>query len=466
MKSIIPNNKNMMKVICTVFFIFIIVFSSCKKFVAIPPPQNQVVTATAFASDQSATSAIAGLYSQIMQTNLLMLNGAMSLFPALSADELYNTSPSPMITPFTNNAISPNDFFTIYNRIWRWGYNYIYQANACIEGIARSSGISPAVKNQLTGEVKVVRALCYFYLVNLFGDVPLETTTDYRLNATMPRTSSEKIYQQIISDLSDAQMLLGTNLSVGHTIPDKWTATALLARVYLYQQNWQLAETLSSAVIDSGGYQLESDLNQVFLSTSTGTIWQLAPVAPFFNTAEGYTFIPASNRVKPAYALTPYFLNAFENGDLRKADWTDSVTIGGSTYYYPYKYKVRSGSVKTEYNIVLRLAEQYLIRAEARAHQNNINGAVSDLNIIRQRAGLPPLSDKMNQTECLKAVLKERQTELFAEWGHRWFDLKRTGEVDSVLGAEKSGWKPAAALYPIPFSQLEANPSLTQNPGY
>lgn len=452
--------------ITVLFFAFSVILPSCKKFLAIPPPRNEVVSADAFSNDETATSTVVGLYSQIMQINLFMLNGAMSMFPGLSADEIYNTSFNFQAQPFAENQISPTDFITIYNRLWRWGYEYVYQTNACLEGLAASDGISLAVKKQLTGEVKVVRALCYFYLINLFGDVPLETTTNYQLNATMQRTPVKKIYAQMIDDLGAARSLLGVNVTSDHTRPDKWAATALLARVYLFNGNWKLADQLSTAVIDSGGYMLETDPDNTFLSTSRETIWQFMPVSPYFNTAEGYYFIPANSFIKPPYALTTYLLNAFEVGDLRRKDWVDSSIVGGKTYYYPYKYKVRSGSVKTEYNIVLRLAEQYLIRAEARAREGNMNGAVADLNIIRTRAGLSALPETLSQSECLTAVWKERQTELFTEWGHRWFDLKRTGRADSVLSMEKTGWKSTAELYPIPAQELKTNPYLIQNPGY
>jgi hypothetical protein len=114
----------------------------------------------------------------------------------------------------------------------------------------------------------------------------------------------------------------------------------------------------------------------------------------------------------------------------------------------------------------LRLAEQYLIRGEARAHQNNVQGAQEDLNIIRSRAGLGATT--ANDESSLLAVIEtERQVELFAEWGHRWFDLKRTGRADAVLSLEKApNWQSTDRLYPIPFEEIKINPSLTQNPGY
>jgi hypothetical protein len=218
-------------------------------------------------------------------------------------------------------------------------------------------------------------------------------------------------------------------------------------------------------VINSKKYHLVDDLDQVFLANSPEAILQFIPVSPFFNTAEGFSFIPFSSSAKPAYALTPFLLNAFETGDLRKSAWLDSNVVNGEVYYYPHKYKVRFASAVTEYNMVLRLAEQYLIGAEARAELNDITGSRLYLNKVRNRAGLP--NTTATTTEGLvAAVLHERQVELFTEWGSRWFDLKRTGRIDDVLGKEKNNWTATDALYPIPFNEIKINPFLTQNPGY
>ena len=115
--------------------------------------------------------------------------------------------------------------------------------------------------------------------------------------------------------------------------------------------------------------------------------------------------------------------------------------------------------------MVFRLAEQYLIRAEALAQQNKLDSALADLNLVRQRAGLGN-STAVTGTDVLAAVMHERQTELFAEWGHRWFDLRRTGTIDAVLGAVKPGWQPTDSTLPVPFTQIQDNSLLTQNPGY
>jgi starch-binding outer membrane protein, SusD/RagB family len=458
----LQNKKN--KFIFFSLFFCAGLLTACKKFIEIPPPVDQAISSTVFSDDESATTAINGLYSLMMIQNFAFANSGMTLYPGLSADEFYSSSPNGDIDPFANNVINTNNPNVEVN-LWKKGYNQIYQTNAILEGLSNSSNVSLEIKNQLTGEAKLVRALSYFYLVNLFGDVPYINSTNFQINSTIPRIGKTEIYSKIISDLQDAQDLMGIDYpSAGKVRPDKWAATTLLARVYLYQKNWQLAEENATEVINSGAFSL-SDLNSIFEANSSEAIWQLLPVLKFLNTADGFTFIPFSPTVKPQYALTTWLIKAFENNDQRKKTWIDSTIVNGQTYFYPFKYKVRSGSTLTEYNMVFRLAELYLIRAEARAEQNDITGAQEDLNIIRTRAGLQNTTAN-TQSSLLLAIQHERQIEFFAEWGHRWFDLKRTGDIDMVLGAEKPGWKPADALYPIPLSQLQANTNLIQNPGY
>jgi hypothetical protein len=451
-----------MAVLCLLLTCFITI--SCKKFVANVQLNDSIAADTVFTSDASATSAVLGIYKQIMTSNNLPLNGGMSLYPGLSADELVGTAPNTTTDPFTANALpSTNSAVKIF---WSRCYAYIYEANACLRGLENSRGLSPSTKAQLTGEVKFLRALCYFYLANLFGDTPLQTTTDYTINAIMPRTPVAGVYELILADLNEASALLPAVYTGTEKLrPNKWTALALLSRVQLYRGAWAEAENAASAIISSNAYTLVANLNNVFLSGSTETIWQMLPIASSFSTGEGNTFNPSSATVRPAYALTASLYNSFSGVDGRKSAWMKTNTVSAIVYPYPNKYKVRTAIAPTEYNIVFRLAELYLIRAEARAQQDKLVESGSDLNKTRNRAGLP-VTTAVTKAELLLAIEKERQLEFFAEWGHRWMDLKRTARITPVLMAMKPLWRPEAALYPVPFSEIELNPALIQNPGY
>lgn len=444
------------------------IFAACKKFVDIKPPQTQIETSQIFENDQSANSAIAGLYKRLIINNSIMMNGALTELCGLSADELLNTnSPSPD-DEFRLNSIK-TDNWNLSGPLWQAAYKNIYQANAILEGLS-GTAVTDSLKNQIRGEALLVRSLNYFYLINLFGDVPLVIATNYKENQSMARTPVSQIYERITNDLLEAKALLTTAYpSPGRVRPNKWTATALLARVYLIQKDWSKAESQSTEIINTGTYSLTNDLNNTFLSNSSETIWSL--MEDKRNTAEGQMFIPAFSFIQPGYILTDTLLNSFETGDQRKVKWINSADVNGLTVYYPYKYKkgYDFSSIPpppTEYYVVFRLAELFLIRAEARAHLGDIENSKSDINLIRNRAGLlnTPAND---QYGLLSAIEQERKVELFAEWGHRWFDLKRTGQADAVLGPIKApNWQNTDLLYPIPFDQIQLNPFLVQNPGY
>lgn len=443
-------------------FLLAVGFSSCKQFIEVPAPINQLNADVVFTDDKTATSAILGIYSDMESSS--PISTYLTLLPGLSADELIYTSGDQGFLQLANNSYLPNNPYT--SAVWGI-YSTVYKANACIQGIESSTRLPPAVKNQLLGEALFSRAFCYFYLVNLFGDVPLVTSLDYRINDTLSRTPSAKIYQQIILDLTQAQTLLNSSYPSDLRVrPNIWTATALLSRVYLYTNNWANAESQASSIINSGSYTLSS-LASAFLINSNETIWQLMPVNPAFNTQEGAIFIPGDPTLIPTFPLTNDLVSAFEPGDQRLSAWTRTTTIASQLYFYPAKYKNPGGSTVTEDHIVFRLAEQYLIRAEARVQQDNIAGAIGDLNTIRSRAGLTLLSLSETQDQAVAAVRQERRIELFAEFGHRWLDLKRTSTVGPVLQAFKPAtWQSRAALWPVPQEQIILNPSLTQNKGY
>ncbi len=449
--------------ICVCYFLL----TACKKLVTVDEPLNKLTSELVFTTDKSAVSAMSGLYSKIL-TSTSFANSGMTIYTGMSADELLNTSPG------SNDEFSKNKLTTsntvVATNFWTNAYNYIYHANAIIEGLNKSEDVTLPTKNQLMGEAKFMRAFCYFYLTNIFGDIPLITTTSYTENSTFPRKSSALIYEQIIKDLVDAKGLLVTSYPTpGKLRPNKFTVAALLARVYLYQKEYGKAEEEATVIINSGVYTLTPNLNLVFLGNSSEAIWQLLPnsnlTANTQNVYEGTVFIPASGIV-PVFTMTNYLLNSFETGDQRKTSWINMTTVNGTNFYYPFKYKVKSAPSITEYYMMFRLAEQYLIRAEARAQQNNLSMAVADVNIIRKRAGLPDLT-LTTQALLINAIIHERQVELFAEWGHRFLDLKRTQTADAVLGIVKAtDWQTTDALYPIPQTQINLNVNLTQNPGY
>jgi hypothetical protein len=464
--------------------IFWVFFTGCKKFVEIGPPQTQLVTASVFDNGSTATSAQTNIYTQMANYDE---SYNLALYSGMLADELTNYSNYVYIKDYYTNSMNASSGL-VFGR-WQFYYLYIYQANAIISSLQGNSNISQPIAQQLIGESKFIRAFWLFYLTNCYGDVPIVTTTDYTTNNFISRSTQTQVYQQIILDLSQSILLLNSNyidnsdtaITTERTRPNKAAAEALLARVYLYTGKYDSAELLATEVINNNLYQLCPSLNNVFLANSTEAIWQLSiPLPTSFNTDDGQAFIlsgapsTTSSATGNCTTISPQLLNAFELGDLRRANWIDSTTNTTPAYYFPYKYKSHNTSTVTEYVMMFRLAEQYLIRSEAEAITGDSADAITDLNVIRARAGLGNYLPA-NQGPLLVAILHERQVELFTEWGHRWFDLIRTGAIDTVMGSSgnvykaKGGtgsWNSDWDLYPISTAQIALDPNLTQNPGY
>jgi len=477
--------------------LILFVAPGCNKWAAVPAPVNSLNSVNVYTTNTTAAAVLTNIYARMSQNGIDfagagfmdMSDLTLSVIPGLSGDELtLFDSQNTGLEPYYTNSMTGSTF-SIQNTFWNNGYNLIFICNSALEGLEGSTTLTPAVKQQLLGEVYFMRAFYYFYLVNLYGDVPLVLNTDYKTNATLARTSKDKVYQQIIADLKQAQSLLSANYldatvtktTTARVRPTKWAATALLARAYLYTKDYPDAEIQASAVISNSSEFSLVDLNDVFLANSNEAIWQLQPVGTDINSnsGEGMFFIlpdGGPNPVNPVF-LSDDLVNSFETGDLRKDDWTANTTDGTTTFYYPYKYKIGFVDAPAqEYMMIFRLGEQYLIRAEAEAQDNKLAAAVNDLNILRTRArgpnpgDLPALSTSLGQQAVLDAVAHERQVELFTELGHRWFDLKRTGKIDAVMStvAPQKGitWNTNWQLYPIPTPELQKDQKLIQNPGY
>jgi len=445
-------------------------------------PKTEIPLELAFSDDKTATASVVGIYARMNNLNYQFANVLSLILPGMMADEMAYAFAFATYDEFrNNNVLSSNQYVDIF---WSSLYQYIYQANACIEGLEKADNLNPQVKSQLLGEARFIRAFCHFYLVNYFGDVPLIVSTDAIANNHKPRTPAAEVYASIIEDLKAAKEQLFDDYPSGDRAnadgerirPNKGAASAMLARAYLYTGQFALAETEATEVIGNSQYQLlgSEDIKDVFLVNSAEAIWQLQAIntAGGRNTWEGFLLVPATETAGALFRLVPGGLaDAFEAGDLRRENWVGSRTsAAGAEHLFPYKYKARFGVTPVqEYTMVLRLAEQYLIRAEARLAQDKFAEAEADLNVIRGRAGLDAL-DLGDDANALRAALEqERRIELFAEWGHRWFGVRRwpspTGDAgqtraDDVLAPIKPAWQSSAIYLPLPDEAIRTNPNL------
>lgn len=451
-------------VICLILFIIVTTSYSCKKFLEVPPPSYQLTSDQVFENDETANSAIAGIYSNIMENENHIFSSAITISAGLYADELKVINNADYSGEFESSKITQANHGYLSTSYWAPAYKYIYSVNSCLEKL-ENSAVTPTTKMNLMGEAKFIRAFCYFYLINLFGDVPLVLGTDYSINSQLPRSPKASIYEQIIKDLRDAKKLLSVHN--GSTRPSRFAATSLLARVMLYTGKWEEANRESSEVIESGYFKLLANLNEVFLKESVEAIWQLKPVEEIWNTWEGKNFLFAGESDPSQFYVSDTLYSSFTSTDNRKQSWITTRNYLGSNIRLPYKYKVYGNNAPiTEYYTVFRLAEQYLIRSEARAMVGDLVGAANDLNQVRVRAGLG-IKNITSLENLIASVNEERRHELFCEWGHRWFDLSRWGMANALLTTIKPDtWQPHQQLWPIPINQINTNPNLIQNPGY
>jgi len=449
-------------------FVLIGLSYGCSNFTDVDLPSSQLTSGTVFEEKATANAAMADIYSKIRESGVLTgyPSGICSQL-GLYADELkyYGTSGSGPAN-FYNNSLFEAD--PQIKESWNSSFNQIYSANAVIEGIEKSKALPIDFRRQLKGEALFVRALIHFYLLNLYGPIPYISSTDYKINKSAVRIPEKEIYGLIQKDLEQSVELLQKEyIGTNRVRPNKGVAETLLARVYLYAEKWEEASNMSSAVLNQTDlYVWPSSLDLEFKKESKATIWQLMSNAEGANTHQGNVFIFIQGP-PPSMAATDYLVNAFTDDDLRKTKWLKAVSNGTATWYHPFKYKEKSNTATSlEYSIVFRMAELYLIRAEARAHTGDLIGAKEDLNKTRNLAGLGD-TIALEQSEIIDAVLAERRLEFFTEFGHRFFDLKRLGRLDEMLSPIKPQWKTTDQLLPLPQSELLLNPNLSpQNAGY
>ncbi|SNR93978.1 RagB/SusD family nutrient uptake outer membrane protein [Hymenobacter mucosus] len=422
-----------------------------------PTPVQQLPDDQAITDAGSARSATIGVYDRVQA--YYQLNWPVLGF--LPGENVRFNGTLNQFLQIDQNQLSADN--VLLTEAWTQMYQAVNGANNVLAALPSINDplLASAEKNQLLGEAYFLRALVYFDLGRGWGGVPLVLSpTRTKENGQGTRRSTiAQTYDQVLADLTQAEALLPDGTTRNRAV--KATARALRARLHLYRQQWADAEAYATQVIGSGNYGLvtpyraistapflsrESVFELTFSNSDANTMWN-----NWFPSALGgqFNFQP----VPAAIAL----LNDPAVGGSRSA-LLGTTTIAGSSVTYGNLYS-RSAQ-RDDPSYVLRLAEQYLIRAEARAKQGKLTEALADLNAVRSRAGVPA-STASSADALLLAIENERRVE-FAFEADRWFDLVRTGRAGAVLGVtDQRRW-----LFPIPFNDLVADPDLEQNPGY
>lgn len=439
----------------------------------------------------------------------------MLLLADSHADNAYAGSPNSETTPFEVNSIEGSN--TNLYRDWNGHMGNVAAANLLICNIDSVSdpALTAAEKRQFKAEAKIFRAMVYFDMVRIWGNVPLVTTVAGDISAETiadmyaayfpPQTDEKTVYEQIEKDLLEALPDAPDSNPADKTLLTKSVARALLAKVYAekplrnYDNVIRYCDELAA-----DGFDLIPDFGDLFgvvladpslppgqdnravnakARNTKETILE-AQFSPgnanwvtwmFGRPLEDWTFyFEWAKWITPSRDLTKAFRS--EQGDKRLDESVVYYSCGWNIYYpadsYAFMYKCRSA-----YNSIIkfRFADILLLKAEALIMKGDLQSAAAIINRTRNRAGLGnlPASATASQKALLDAYLKERRLELAFE-GQRWFDLVRLDKVEDVLNSLKDEGRPAliypydANSYklPIPQAVMDQNPNLVQNPGY
>lgn len=418
-------------------------------------PQNSIPADQAFQTKEDIDRGILGAYASFQ--SLSYYGRTYNIFSDLSADNLSHPidATATEYAEVDNNNILPENGSV--SGIWAICYDGINVANNVIVKVPTIEGMTEDERNAAFAELYFIRALNHFNLLNYFGAVPLKLMPTVGVTGLdAPRNSVNEVYAKIIEDLTFASVYLPT--SGDKTRATKYAAKAMLARVYLYKGDDAQAAAMATEVINDGNYTILPNYATIFADDeSAESIFEIYFSQTERNRIAEYNFPKSLNgrrEVGPSESL----LAAYEANDSR---YEASIAFAG-TEAYAIKYD--DLSLGADNVIVIRLAEMYLIRAEANANLNgSIDAIKSDINVLRQRANLT--STNANTIAQLQtAIEKERRVE-FAFEGQRWFDLVRTGRAIAVLPNVNSNNQ---TLFPIPSSEIQTNnsPGMIQNPGY
>jgi hypothetical protein len=476
----------MKKLLITISLITLLA-AGCTKTIDKEVPQNSIPAADLANDVSSIRAALNGAYSAMLSGNYMGLR--YWLFADLYADNISHVGTFPSFAQFASkNLLADN---VEISNMWQQIYISINRANTTIAAATANNSSTFTDKASVIAQAKVLRAYHYFNLLRYWGgnengynkgNDPSGKTwgVPLRLNPTLSETDADPIarsgeaaiWNQILADL-DPTAVIANLPTANNRIITQRAAQALRARVQLYREQWAEAETLSTTVINAnpalvninfanGG--LYTNLYGAVAPTSE-VIWTL-PFDPTNQNAIAFFYLPASLGGRNEVSATTTLRDAHEANDGRRiinftsttypAGFPTSPAVNAKTLKYT---RVSTGD---DFFHHIRLAEIYLIRAEARARiGTDLSGAASDLNVVRTRAGLPNTT-AATQAELLDAILRERRIELAHE-GHRFFDLRRYNRLDLLSMTTNSH----RVRLPIPQTEIFRSGSILEpNPGY
>ncbi len=480
-----------MKNIISILVCSTIVLMSCKKSFIEITPQSTVTVDILYKTDKDFQDAVNGCYN-VLQNQYQNF----WVFGDLPAEDVEEDIPN-HFDHVSFDQFTVNDRQPILASTWRNYYNLINRANTIITNIDKADPSLVKNKDRYVGEAKFLRALAYFDLVRIFGDVPMVTT-----NLTVEesykngREKTDKIYNEvIIKDLLDAEGKLPakyTGADVGRAT--KGAAKSLLGKVYLTRKDFVNAEAKLKEVTLLG-YGLLPNFKDLWNYTADEHHSEyIFDIEYEEGIGEGssftHTFAPSWTALTTLYGIkggtpsndgapTPLLYAAFDPNDARRGISVNyGITVNGVFTPIPTNSIQAAKSFSTKYFTpvastndsranwkVIRYADVLLMYAEALNENGKTTEALTSLNLVHTRAGLTVYSG-LTQSDAREKIYLERRLELYLE-GQRWFDLVRTGRALTTL--QSFGMKPHMTVFPIPLTQIQIINSkeiFPQNPGY
>lgn len=433
---------------------FSITFIGCNKFLDVQPKAS-ISGENIIIDETSANAALNGVYSALRTYYSVDFQS----IAYLSGDNIQWTGSQSQVQEFINHQVNAEN--ATITSTWKGIYVAINRANQVIKNVEELGNdvIAESVRNRIAGEAHFIRALAYFDLVRTWGGVPLTTqpTMEATDNTGIPRSTSEETYAQVLADLELAEQLLPE--TTNRFQATRKTVWALKARYYLYNKNWQEAENYATRLInDHANYELLTPYHAFFADGITGTresVFELFYNANELNPHRGQ-WQPQQNGGTRQWAPNNTFVNLVNDSAIGGSRNALVAKDNQNRWYGNLYYR----SPATDPTYVIRIAELYLIRAEARAELGLLEEGQADLNAVRGRAGIVNVTTA-SVTDLLLAIENERRLEFGLE-AHRWFDLVRTNRAAAVLNITD----PNKFLMPLPAEQLLVDGALKQNPGY
>lgn len=444
----------MKNLIYILLIFFSITFIGCNKFLDVQPKAS-ISGENIIIDETSANAALNGVYSALRTYYSVDFQS----IAYLSGDNIQWTGSQSQVQEFINHQVNAEN--ATITSTWKGIYVAINRANQVIKNVEELGNdvIAESVRNRIAGEAHFIRALAYFDLVRTWGGVPLITqpTMEATDNTGIPRSTSEETYAQVLADLELAEQLLPE--TTNRFQATRKTVWALKARYYLYNKNWQEAENYATRLInDHANYELLTPYHTFFADGITGTresVFELFYNANELNPHRGQ-WQPQQNGGTRQWAPNNTFVNLVNDSAIGGSRNALVAKDNQNRWYGNLYYR----SPATDPTYVIRIAELYLIRAEARAELGLLEEGQADLNAVRNRAGIVNVA-AANVTDLLLAIENERRLEFGLE-AHRWFDLVRTNRAAVVLNITD----PNKFLMPLPAEQLLVDGALKQNPGY